>query len=69
MCVVIDVSLVESVQGVEATLSWGAGPITESKMPLSQHVGLVAELLESLRQELGRLRSTVRGSRPDYNML
>ena len=69
MCVVINESLVESVQGVETTLGWGTGPVTESKMPLSQHVGLVAELFEGLGQELGRLRGAVWGSRADHNVL
>ena len=69
MCVVVNVSLVESIQGVKTTLGWGTGPVTEAKMPFSQHMGLVAELLEGLRQELGRLRGTVWGGRADHNVL
>ena len=33
MCVVVDVSLVESPQRVEAAVGRGARPVTESQMP------------------------------------
>ena len=49
---VVDVGSVESVLGVESTSKWETSWVTIAKMPLSDNVGLIAELLQGTAHQL-----------------
>ena len=69
VAVMIEVTIIEAIELIKATVVWSAVDVAETLVPFTQHVGLVAQALQDLRCNLHVLGKTIRSVCVEYTML